>query len=238
MIMISLLLLLLSFSTTTIAASNNVAAAASIEPDGTIHTSGNDDQDKNQNDKYDKYLSKVIASLPTDKFYINGTWVATSTSDNPSFFDVVDPSTASVVAKVALGHPDDVDAAVRVAKEAQLSWSYHTTREERQRLVQNLIQVYSFRMEDMAQLISTEMGSPIVAARSSHVKGGLGNIKSALNMMVNHFEFERPLPNIHPERGQEQHTTILYEPIGVVGMISPWNWPLNQITLVSASIVL
>jgi aldehyde dehydrogenase (NAD+) len=96
--------------------------------------------------------------------------------------------------------------------------------------VENLVRVYRSKVEEMAQLVSTEMGSPIDSSRGSHAWGGLGNIESALEMMED-FEFERSLPNIYTDHGQEKHTTILYEPIGVVGMITPWNWPLNQITL-------
>lgn len=179
--------------------------------------------------------TELIASLPTKKFYINGTWTdpitpspeLETTADQS--FDVVDPSTDSVVASMAMAGPGDIDAAVNAAKEAWPKWAFDTTLEERQALVQNLIKVYKFRVEDMAQLVSTEMGSPIDAARGSHAWGGLGNIKSALEMM-DHFEFERSLPNVYTEDGEEKYTTILYEPIGVVGMITPWNWPLNQIT--------
>mmetsp|Transcript_9917 Transcript_9917/g.24729 ORF Transcript_9917/g.24729 Transcript_9917/m.24729 type:complete len:570 (+) Transcript_9917:94-1803(+) len=179
--------------------------------------------------------TELIASLPTKKFYINGTWIDPITSSHDSettaarSFDVVDPSTASVVASIAMAGPRDIDAAANAAKEAWPTWAFHTSLEERQSLVQNLIGVYKSRVEEMAQLVSTEMGSPIDASRGSHAWGGLGNIKSALEMM-NHFEFERSLPNVYTEDGEEKYTTILYQPIGVVGMITPWNWPLNQIT--------
>lgn len=169
----------------------------------------------------------LIAKLPTGKFYINGTW-SEPISDHS--IDVVDPSTATVVATMAVAGPEDIDAAVKAAKEAWLGWSYHTSSEERQLLVKNLIRVYRSKAEEMAQLVSTEMGSPIDAARGSHALGGLGQIESTLELMED-FEFERSLPNVYTEHGQEKRTTILYEPIGVVGMITPWNWPLNQITL-------
>jgi aldehyde dehydrogenase (NAD+) len=181
--------------------------------------------------------TELITSLPTNKFYINGTWtdpIETSYSESETkidrFLDVVDPSTATVVATLAIAGPRDIDAAVKAAKEAWFGWSYHTSPEERQSLVENLIRVYRSKVEEMAQLVSTEMGSPIDASRGSHAWGGLGNIESALEMMED-FEFERSLPNIYTEGGQEKRTTILFEPIGVVGMITPWNWPLNQITL-------
>lgn len=181
-------------------------------------------------------LTALIGSLPLDKFYINGIWVdpvVAVVDASPTFFYLIDPSTARIAAEVALGSPNDVSAAVLAAKEAWPSWNYDTSPQERQRLVRRLIDVYTKRMEDMALLVSTEMGSPIVAARSSHVFGGLVNIKSALRMFTKKFESERPLPNIYPDDGDKQLTTILYEAVGVVGMITPWNWPLNQITLVS-----
>lgn len=179
--------------------------------------------------------TELIAKLQTNKFYVNGTWTdpvpfSDSETQNNRVFDVVDPSTATVAATIAMAGPLDVDAAVKAAKEALIGWSYHTSPEKRQSLVENLVRVYRSKVEEMAQLVSTEMGSPIDSSRGSHAWGGLGNIESALEMMED-FEFERSLPNIYTDHGQEKHTTILYEPIGVVGMITPWNWPLNQITL-------
>lgn len=220
MVLRSLFLLFITSSASLTIAADNVAMA-SIQSDGTIF------QDDSK-----EFNARLIASLPLDKFYINGTWVR-SIAKNPTFLDLIDPSTAKVVAQVAMASPEDVHAAVLAAKEAWPAWNYDTSPEERQRLVQRLIEVYTTRMDDMARLISTEMGSPIAAAQSSHVRGGRGNIKSALNMMRNEFDFERPLPNVYPDDGDEQLTTILYEAVGVVGMITPWNWPLNQITLVS-----
>ncbi len=178
----------------------------------------------------DDDVASLIANLPTDKFYINGTWVKPAAA-NHRFLHVVDPSTAETVAKLAVADPDDVDAAVKAAKQAWPDWAFHTT-EERQKLVRKLMQIYSSRVEDMAQLVSTEMGSPIEAARGSHALGGLGNIES-IEELMHDFEFERSVPNLVEAHraGEEWFTTILYEPIGVVGMITPWNWPLNQITL-------
>jgi aldehyde dehydrogenase (NAD+) len=223
MMLRSLLVILGASSTSFLFAAAESVATATVQADGTVSSSNQD---------LDIINAKLIASLPLNKFYINGTWVD-PLAEKPKFFDLIDPSTAKVAAQVALASPDDVNAAVLAAKEAWPSWNYDTTPQQRQQLVQRLIEVYSTRMEDMAQLISTEMGSPLAAALSSHVRGGRGNMKSALNMMTNEFEFERPLPNIYPEEGDEQLTTILYEAVGVVGMITPWNWPLNQITLVS-----
>jgi aldehyde dehydrogenase (NAD+) len=223
----SLLVLSLTASIGMLSTAAYVSAASAVESHDTVPKQGGD----NNQMKNSATNAKLISSLPLNKFYINGTWVD-SIADTPVFFDLVDPSTAKVVANVALASSEDVDAAVLAAKEAWPRWNYDTSPKERQRLVKKLIDVYSTRFEDMAQLVSTEMGSPIAAARSSHVGGGRGNIRSALHMMY-HFDFERPLPNIDLEDEDEQLTTILYEAVGVVGMITPWNWPLNQITLVS-----
>ncbi len=179
--------------------------------------------------------TELIASLPTKKFYINGTWtdpISSSIDSESTFrsFEVMDPSTARPVASLATAGPMDIDAAVTAAKEAWPEWAFHTLPEERQLLVENLIRIYRSRVEEMAHLVSTEMGSPIEASRGSHAWGGLGNIENALEMME-HFDFERSLPNVYTDDGEERYTTILYEPVGVVGMITPWNWPLNQITL-------
>eukprot|EP00536_Pseudo-nitzschia_multiseries_P003927 jgi/Psemu1/295367/fgenesh1_pm.63_\ len=183
-------------------------------------------------------VAGLIERLPTDKFYINGTWakpiIVSSPSSSPEssenlhrFVDVVDPSTAEIAAKITMAGPEDVNAAVTAARKAWPEWAFHTSPEERTQLVQKLVRIYRSRVEEMARLVSTEMGSPIEAARGSHAWGGLGTIESALDTMED-FEFERSLPNV--EYG-DHHTTILYESIGVVGMITPWNWPLNQITL-------
>ena len=152
--------------------------------------------------------TELIEGLPTNRFYINGTWVDSATD---RFLEVIDPSTASVVASLAVAGPKEVDAAVTAAKEAWPSWAFDTSPEERESLVENLIRVYSSKIEQMALLVSTEMGSPIDAARGTHALGGLNDIQTALDMMED-FEFERSLPNIHPE---EMLTTILYEPIGM-----------------------
>ena len=170
-------------------------------------------------------VKELIEGLPTNQFYINGTWIAPVNEDLS--LEVIDPSTATVVASLAVAGPKDVDAAVTAAKEAWPNWAFDTSPEERQSLVENLIRIYSSKIEEMAQLVSTEMGSPIHAARETHALGGLDDIRTALEMMED-FEFERSLPNIYYE---EKLTTILYEPIGVVGMITPWNYPMSQITL-------
>lgn len=206
------------------------AAYATVTPDGSV-SRGGDGGGGGVGPPFD--VAGLIATLPVGRLYINGSWtdpsaIAAAADGPPGTLEVVDPSTGAAVARVARASPEDVDRAVAAARGARASWSYHTSPTERRRLVRRLLGLYLSRSEDMARLVSTEMGSPIYAARSSHVGGGGDNIRSALEMM-DHFEFERSLPNVGGD--DERHTMILMEPVGVVGMITPWNWPLNQITL-------
>jgi aldehyde dehydrogenase (NAD+) len=188
-------------------------------------------------------ITSLIATLPTNKFYINGSWVdpiqeiststissSSSSSENTDvvFLDVIDPSTAAVVASVAQASVADVNRAVTAARDAWIGWSYHTTPAQRQTLVQKLLLLYRSQGEALAQLVTTEMGSPIHYARSNHVTSGAYNIQSSIDMME-YFAFERSLPNIADE--DDRSTTVLMESVGAVGMITPWNWPLYQITL-------
>jgi len=148
------------------------------------------------------------------KFYINGQWV------NPVVartLDVINPSTEAAVAQISLGSPADVDAAVAAARHAFESYS-QTSREERLALLEKVLQVYKTRLEDIAQAISQEMGAPIRLARNAQAAMGVAHLAQTIQVLKN-FRFEN-----------EQGTTnIVYEPVGVVGMITPWNWPINQI---------
>lgn len=215
------------------ATTTTTVAYTTVTPDGSVDippapsVDQNNDQDDGSTTEETFDVADLIATLPTNKFYINGSWVDPLSSTN--VFDVIDPSTAAVVTSISQASSDDVDRAVMAAKEAWIRWSYHTTPKERQQLVQNLLTLYLSRSEDLAQLVTTEMGSPIDSARSNHVGSGEYNIRSALDMMMNHFEYERSLPNIPST--EDRATTIIMESVGVVGMITPWNWPLYQITL-------
>lgn len=148
------------------------------------------------------------------KFYINGEWVAPSTSDT---LDVINPATEESIGKIAMGGSADVDAAVAAAKNAFTTYS-QTTREERIELLEKIIAAYSARMGEVATAISQEMGAPLKLAQAAQAPSGLGHFMSTLNVLKT-FEFEEDLGS----------TRIVHEPAGVCGLITPWNWPINQI---------
>ncbi len=156
----------------------------------------------------------------SQNFYINGAWVAPAA---PRPFDVIDPSTEEVCAQISLGDQADTDAAVAGAKAAFESWS-QTSPAERIGLVEKLLEVYTARAEDMAQAISLEMGAPIDLARQQQVGAGTWHIEGFLRA-ARDFQWDHPLGDWAP--GEQ----ILHEPIGVCALITPWNWPMNQIVL-------
>mmetsp|Transcript_20485 Transcript_20485/g.48660 ORF Transcript_20485/g.48660 Transcript_20485/m.48660 type:complete len:660 (-) Transcript_20485:79-2058(-) len=154
------------------------------------------------------------------------------------FVDVTDPSTAQIVAQIPVATSEDVDFAVRSAREAcESSWGAfgHTSPLQRHVLVEKFLQLYIENSDNLAKLISIEMGSPYVEAKTSHVGGGRYNIETFLDIHRHSFEYERSLQSSGADDGDGGggggFTTILYEPVGVVGLITPWNWPLNQLTL-------
>ncbi|MBN2907493.1 MAG: aldehyde dehydrogenase family protein [Rhodobacteraceae bacterium] len=153
-------------------------------------------------------------------FYINGTWVAPQTA-TPC--EVIDPSTEEPCAVISLGGAADTDAAVAAAKAAAPAWAA-TTKAERLALIERILECYTARTEDLAQAMSMEMGAPIDFARANQVGAGAYHIKNFITALKD-FEFERPLGDHAP------NDRILMDPAGVIGMITPWNWPMNQITL-------
>jgi aldehyde dehydrogenase (NAD+) len=148
------------------------------------------------------------------QFYINGSWVAPLTSDT---LDVINPATEQPIATIAMGGPEDVDAAVAAAKAAFETFS-QTSKDERLALLDAIIGAYAGRMEELADIISQEVGAPLWLAQAAQAAAGLGHLATARGVLAD-FEFERPMGT----------TLIVREPIGVCGMITPWNWPLNQI---------
>ena len=154
------------------------------------------------------------------KFYINGKWVDPKT---PNDFDVIDPSTEEVIAVISLGDQADTDAAVAAAKAAFPAWAA-TPPAERLKHVEKILEVYQRRAPDMAKAISTEMGAPADMALSDQTGVGAYHIKTFIENFRD-FEFIRPLGPHAPT------TMIAWEPVGVVGLITPWNWPMNQVTL-------
>ncbi|MDA5095078.1 aldehyde dehydrogenase family protein [Aliiroseovarius sp. KMU-50] len=153
-------------------------------------------------------------------FYINGQWVAPAKAND---FEVIDPSTEEVCAVISLGDQADTDAAVAAAKEAFKTWSV-TSKEERLALIENILEVYKSRNEDLAQAMSMEMGAPIELARNSQATSGSSHIKNFIRAFKE-FEFDRMLGDHAP------NDRLLYEPIGVTALITPWNWPMNQVAL-------
>ena len=153
-------------------------------------------------------------------FYINGTWVAPLT---PRDCPVIDPSTEDVCATISLGSVADTDAAVAAAKAAFPAWAA-TPPAERRAVVERILAQYHLRKEEMAQAISLEMGAPIDMSRDDQAECLPWHLKNFLKAF-DHIEWIRPLGPNAPD------TRIALEPIGVVGLITPWNWPINQVTL-------
>lgn len=149
------------------------------------------------------------------QFYIDGEWVDPVV---PHPFDVIDPSTEKAYAKISLGTKADVDRAVAAARKAFETFS-QTTKQERLELLKRILAAYKARSNEVADAISKEMGAPAALARNAQASIGAGHITQMIAVLEN-FEFEH----------LEGTTLIAKEPIGVVGMITPWNWPINQIT--------
>ena len=154
------------------------------------------------------------------EFYIDGAWVAPAT---PRTLEVIDPSDESVAAVISLGSAADVDRAVVAARRAFPAWAATPLAERRAALLR-LAEAYRARYDEMAEIISKEMGSPIDFSRRLQAAAGLEEIEGAI-AAVDRFRFERPL---NPDGSGDR---LFYEPIGVCGLITPWNWPMNQIAL-------
>jgi aldehyde dehydrogenase (NAD+) len=162
--------------------------------------------------------SSALALAPSvvehaHRFYIDGQWVEPST---PTVLDVINPATEQPFASIALGTIADVDTAVAAARRAFDAFST-TKREERIALLERVIAAYESRMEDIAQAISLEMGAPITLARGKQAPAGLGHFRATL-AALREASFEERIGT----------TTVAYEPVGVCGLITPWNWPLFQ----------
>jgi len=158
--------------------------------------------------------------LDKRQFYINGGWVNPS---EPHDLEVINPSTEEACAVVSLGGDSDTNAAVAAARAAFDPWMT-TAKDTRLGLIEKLLEVYNTRAEDMAQAISLEMGAPIDLARQQQVPAGAWHISNFIKCFKR-FSFERPLGDHAP------NDRVLLEAVGVVGMITPWNWPMNQIAL-------
>ena len=160
-------------------------------------------------------------------FYINGQWVAPL---NGTDHHVIDPSTEEPCATISLGGAEDANAAVAAARAALPGWM-HTDPAKRVALVEKLVEIYEARAEDLATAMSTEMGAPIAMSRSSQVGAGTWHLRNFIKA-AKAFQFNRPLGDHAPG------DRIIYEPVGVAALITPWNWPMNQVTLkVGAAVI-
>ena len=157
--------------------------------------------------------------LDKRKFYINGNWVNPS---KPNDFKVINPSNEEPFATISLGFKEDIDDAVKSAKKAFETWK-ETSREERVTLLEKLLIIYKKRFNEMVGAISTEMGAPMDWATDVQTATGQSHLEDFI-LRLKEFKFDHqfdPKSNNH----------ICYEPIGVCGLITPWNWPINQIAL-------
>lgn len=149
------------------------------------------------------------------RFYIDGTWVAPSAEAGE--IDVINPATERSVAKVAIGAREDAERAIAAARAAFQGFSA-SSRADRLALLRRIRDIYEARMDDIAKAITMEMGAPVKMATTDQAGSGLGHIEATITALENYaFEFKRGT------------TLIVHEAIGVAGLITPWNWPMNQI---------
>ncbi|TQM92661.1 aldehyde dehydrogenase family protein [Roseinatronobacter monicus] len=152
-----------------------------------------------------------------NRFYINGAWVAPQGTQT---MPILNPATNRQIGMLMLGDAADVDRAVAAAKAAFESWGF-TPKAERRAFLARLLAISEAREEEMAQAITAEMGAPITLSREQQAASGTGHLRAFLDAF-DAMDEEETLPN---------GDIISYEPIGVCGLITPWNWPINQIAL-------
>ncbi|AQX20873.1 aldehyde dehydrogenase (NAD+) [Bartonella sp. CDC_skunk] len=154
------------------------------------------------------------------QFYINGLWENPNTNND---LHVINPSTEEICAVISVGNIKDVDKAITAAKNAFQNWKT-TTPKQRLAFIEKVLEIYEKRSENIAKTISMEMGAPIDMARNSQTAAGSYHIRNFIKAFKD-FSFQKVLI-----KGCN-HAVLQYDPIGVVGLITPWNWPMNQITL-------
>ena len=157
--------------------------------------------------------------LDKRKFYINGKWVSPS---KPNDLEVINPSNEDPYAVISLGSKEDIDKAVKAAKTAFGNWK-KTSKEKRLKLLEKLLEIYKKRFNEMAKAISDEMGAPMDWATEVQTGSGQAHLEDFI-LRLKEFNFDE-----HFDSKSNNH--ICYEPIGVCGLITPWNWPINQIAL-------
>ncbi len=154
------------------------------------------------------------------RFYIDGGWVDASSKVR---LPVVDPTTEQAFAEISLGDEHDLNRAVESAVSAFPEWS-RTDPAERKELLEKLYENFKARAQDMSEAISSEMGAPTSLAQTAQVGAGLAHLKQTIKILES-FEFKKQLKN------RDAVDNVFYEPAGVVGLITPWNWPMNQVML-------
>ncbi len=150
------------------------------------------------------------------QFYIDGQWVDPI---EPKSMDVVNPATEEVYGQISIGSAADVDVAVAAASRAFETFS-QTSREERVELLQKILDVFVRRADEVAEAIMDEMGAPWGLAKYAQAASGTQHIGAALQTLKD-YEFEEKIGT----------AIVVKEPIGVCGLITPWNWPMNQIAV-------
>ena len=148
------------------------------------------------------------------QFYINGEWVDPV---DPKYLDVINPATEETIGKISMGNSKDVDKAVASAKEAFESFS-QTSKEDRLALMGKILEVYQSRYDEIAETISSEMGAPLWLSKAAQAATGAGHFGTFMEVLKNY--------NFDEDKGT---TRLRKEPVGVCGLITPWNWPINQI---------
>ncbi len=157
--------------------------------------------------------------LDRRNFYINGKWIKPFKKND---FPVINPSNEEVFATISLGSKEDTDAAIKAAKNSFNSWK-EISKAERIKLLEKLLENYKKRFDEMAEAMSLEMGSPIDYAISTHAASGQSHIEDFI-IRLKEYKFEEHFDD-------KSNNYITHEPIGVCGLITPWNWPINQIAL-------
>ncbi|MDA9635399.1 aldehyde dehydrogenase family protein [Gammaproteobacteria bacterium] len=149
------------------------------------------------------------------KFYINGQWVESESNEK---IEVINPANETLVGHVTAGTKEDIDNAVKAAANAFKTYQF-STKDERIELLNNVIAEYENRYQDFVNIITEEMGAPLWLSSKAQASTGIKNLNETLDALKE-YEFEK----------EEGDYILMKEPIGVVGMITPWNWPMNQIT--------
>ena len=152
-------------------------------------------------------------------FYINGHWIK---PDKQNDYYVINPSNERRYAKISLGSNNDVEKAVDAAKNAFISWS-QVSKNHKIFLLEKLLKIYKSRWEEITRTMSDEMGAPIDWSSSAQTSSGYDHINDFIKRLKD-FDFDKKFDS-------KSNNLISYEPIGVCALITPWNWPINQITL-------